>query len=121
MESLVGVEPTNNCFADSSPADEGQRHNIKVCIYFVRHTAPFQFILGKGVLYNNSLTYLNLACSSLLFVNTIFLIGGTLEYPQLFIQIEKFFYHTPNWNSFMNRAYATTFASSLNAFCVTAD
>jgi hypothetical protein len=55
-------------------------------------------------------------------VNTIFLIGGTLEYPQLFIQIEKkLFYHSPNWYSFMNRAYATTFASSLNAFCVTAD
>ena len=89
MEFPVGVEPTNNCFADSSPADEGRKHNIKVCIYLVRHTAPFQFILGKGVLNNNSLTYLNLACSSLLFVNTIFLIGGTLEYPQLFIQIEK--------------------------------
>ena len=26
MEFPVGVEPTNNCFADSSPADEGQKH-----------------------------------------------------------------------------------------------
>ena len=50
MEFPVGVEPTNNCFADSSPADEGQKHNIKVCIYLVRHTAPPQFILGRGVL-----------------------------------------------------------------------
>lgn len=72
MEFPVGVEPTNNCFADSSPADEGRKHNIKMCIYLVRHTAPFRFILGKGVFNNNSLTYLNLACSSLLFVNITF-------------------------------------------------
>ena len=30
MESPVGVEPTNGCFADSSPADEGQRHWLRV-------------------------------------------------------------------------------------------